>query len=191
MTDEKNINRQRPPNPDLQQTDPAALRKQEQQKRKNIAQKSLKYTLLGILAIALALSAFIWYVFYGPRWGTMHYGVCKVFAERYIDFPTTMKVRDVEYYGLNARLFISHMDAAGQSRYNVIECEYAMGTFEVSRVRVDRRVISSIDENNASNPEILNEFNKGVDAILLNPPDLLLPRSKIGQPLRNLWQGDS
>ncbi|MCB9964141.1 MAG: hypothetical protein H6855_06125 [Rhodospirillales bacterium] len=146
--------------------------------------------LLAVLAV-LGITGFLAYVFYGPRWGPIHYGICKVFVERYIDFPTTLKVRDVEYYGPNIRIFVSHQDSAGQFNYNVFECEYARGTFEITRARKDRKIISDLDTKDKVHPEILESFNKGIPAILRNPPDLLLPRSTRGLSLNELWIGDN
>lgn len=151
--------------------------------------KSLKIAIiLGLLFIFLACS-FLWYVFYGPRWGTMHYGVCKVFAERHIDFPHTMKVRSVDYYKLTARVTIGHVDASGQFYSDVYECEFASDSLKITRVRINRKLLSDIKEDSRINPQILEKFNQGIDAILLNPPSLLLPRSIRGVPINSLWAG--
>ncbi len=154
------------------------------------AAKALKIMFMIVVFLVFAVSAFLWYVFHGPQWGTMYYGVCKVFAERYVDFPTTMNIREVEYYGLNVRLFVSHLDASGQFNFNVVECEYGKGTLEITRVRVDRKVLSDTNEDNPIEKEILENFNKGLNAILMNPPSLLTPRSKRDAALADLWQGE-
>ena len=169
--------------------------KSKNKKNNNLTIQLIKYGILGILVFVMLVSGFLWYVYYGPRWGTMHYGVCKVFTEKYIDFPPTMKIREVEYYRMNARVFTSHIDAAGQFNYNVIECTFGKpGSMEITRVRVDRKIISDVspdlDPNEHINPEILKGFNTGLNAILLNPPDLLIPRSKRNAELEDLWQGE-
>lgn len=188
--------------PDSKQAPPKSTAKGKKPAQKKAAPKTkkamrmqaLKFIFIGVVLFILGASGFLWYVFYGPRWGTMHYGVCKVFAERWVDFPSTMKVREVDYYRLTARVYISHIDAGGQFNYNIIECEYGKGTLEITRVRVDRKTLSDTDPNNQegvqTNPEILRNFNMGLNAILINPPDLLLPRSTRGAPLVDLWQGD-
>lgn len=158
--------------------------------KKSLGIQALKFGTLGVLLVIFGVGGFLWYIFYGPRWGTMHYGVCKVFAERWVDFPSTMKVREVEYYRANARVYVSHIDAAGQFNYNVIECEYGKGTLEITRIRIDRKVLSDTDPEAPINPDILRNFNMGLNAILMNPPELLLPKSTRGAPLNDLWQGD-
>lgn len=164
--------------------------KQRMQKTANLGKKTIKTIIILVFVVALGASAFLWYVFYGPRWGTMHYGICKVFAERFVDFPSSMKIREVEYYGATARVFVSHIDAAGQFNFNVFECEYGQGTLQLTRVRVDRKIISDTDTDNPINPDILRNFNKGLNSILLNPPSLLIPRSKRDAELVDLWQGE-
>jgi hypothetical protein len=155
-----------------------------------VSVRSLKIAAVVVLVIILGIIGFFWFVFYGPKWGTMHYGVCKVFAERMIDFPTTMNVREVEYFGWNIRLFISHIDAAGQFNYNIVECYYGKQSLEITRIRVDRKVLSDTSETEPVNPEMIRSFNKGLDAILLNPPSLLMPRSTLNAPLSELWRGE-
>ena len=173
---------------DKKESAPASAKKPKS--KKSLGIQALKFGTLGVLLVIFGVTGFLWYIFYGPRWGTMHYGVCKVFAERWVDFPSTMKVREVEYYRANARVFISHIDAAGQFNYNVIECEYSKGTLEITRIRIDRKVLSDTDPEAPINPDILRNFNMGLNAILMNPPDLLLPRSTRGAPLNDLWRGE-
>ena len=159
-------------------------------KTAELGKKTLKIVILLVILGIICASSFLWYLFYGPRWGTMHYGVCKVFAERFVDFPSTMKIREVEYYLATARVYVSHIDAAGQFNYNIFECEFSKGTLEITRVRVDRKIISDTDPDTPVNADILRNFNKGLNSILLNPPSLLIPHSKRNAKLSDLWQGE-
>ncbi len=190
-TDTRNIKQKKEENAaDFKASPPHPAMRNSSKNAKAMGLKALKYMIIGVIVVIFGISAFLWYVFYGPKWGTMYYGVCKVFAERMVDFPSTMKVREVQYYRLTARVYISHIDASGQFNYNVIECEYGKGSYEITRVRVDRKILSDTDKELPVNPDILNNFNKGLNAILINPPDLLLPRSTQGAPLVDLWRGE-
>jgi hypothetical protein len=134
----------------------------------------------GILLVALAVAGFFWYVFYAPRYGTIHYGICKVFAERQISFPSTMTVRDVEYYRNRLRVYVTHIDAAGQYRYDGFECAFNLPGFEIISARLNR---DPLPQQN------VNEFNKTINVILANPPDLEVPRPLRDSSLQDLWHG--
>jgi hypothetical protein len=141
--------------------------------------KRKQYLKIAGGTIALVIVLFIWALFL-PRNGTIHYGICQVFAERYITFPSTMRVRDVEYFGLTVRVFATHIDAAGQYRYDQFLCEFNTESLEIQEAQINRKVV---------NPAIVAEFNKGLDAILLNPPDLTLPPPLSDLSIKELWHG--
>ena len=141
--------------------------------------KRKKYLKIGGAVGALLIVLFIWGLLL-PRSGTIHYGICRIFAERYITFPSTMRVRDVEYYGLTVRVFATHIDAAGQYRYDQFLCEFDNQSLDIKEAQINRRVVD---------PVIVADFNKGLDAILLNPPDLTLPPRLSDLSIKELWHG--
>ena len=141
--------------------------------------KRKRYLRIGGGAVALLLVIFIWALLL-PRSGTIHYGICKVFAERYITFPFTMRVLDVEYFGLTVRVYATHIDASGQYRYDQFLCEFDNQNLDIKEAQINRKKVD---------PLIVTDFNKGLDAILLNPPDLTLPPRLSDLSIKELWHG--
>ena len=152
-------------------------RRRDQQYPRHTKQKILK--IAGMIIGGLMFCWSIYFIF-SPRMGTIHFGICRVFSERYIAFPSTMRVRDVEYYGLTVRVYVTHIDSSGQYRYDQFLCEFQLDNLEIQKVEVNRKVV---DE------EMVTEFNRGIDAILLNPPDLTLPPRLSDLSIKELWHG--
>ncbi len=104
-----------------------------------------------------------------PRKGTMLYGVCLVFTERLVDYPSTLKVNYVEQYQMATRIGFSHIDPFGQFSTEMIECAYR--TDPKMGLALDSILLNREEIDN----EIVEEFNQGIPAIVKNSPDLTLP----------------
>ncbi len=104
-----------------------------------------------------------------PRKGTPMYGVCKVFAERLVQYPTTMGVTFVEQYQMGVRIEYHHTDGFGQYKTEMLECTFrhdpVMG-MALESVLLNREELPA---------EIVDDFNEGVLTIVKYPPDLTLP----------------
>ena len=86
MTDASTANKNKPPRKGAPAIEGALSpeAKMRMKKTAELGKKTLKIVILLVLLGIICISSFLWYVFYGPRWGTMHYGVCKIFAERHV-----------------------------------------------------------------------------------------------------------
>jgi hypothetical protein len=152
-----------------------------------ITKRKKPFSLVRFFTILLALvvlliTGWLLYYAYGPRWGSIHYGICKVFAERYIEFPHTMRVRDAEYFQYTVRVYVTHIDASGQYRYDQFICAFdPSGTLELVNVRLNRKEVEE---------QFVKDFNLGINAIILNPPDLKIPRKLSELSIRELWHGE-
>lgn len=113
------------------------------------------------------------YLLFKPFEGGMGFGVCKVFLENYVRYPSTITYRAVEDYNDNVRIWFSHTDAFGEYRQEALRCYYGPDTenmpgrgFVMTRATMNRRDID---------PEIVSKFNISIPAIRANPPDLVYP----------------
>jgi hypothetical protein len=105
----------------------------------------------------------------GPREGTLMYGVCKVFLERYVKYPQTLQIRFVEQYRMAVRIGYNSVDPFGQYTHHMMECNFkpdAETGLTTDSILLDRKELPA---------ELIQDFNKGLVAVLQNPPDLTLP----------------
>ncbi len=146
---------------DSENSSRTATPKQLTKKQKLIKYGSIAGGLIFLILIIMAGCA--------PRKGTMMYGVCLVFTERMLTYPSTLQVNYVEQYPMATRIGFSFIDSFGQFSTKMIECSYrpdkqmglAIDTVFLNRVEVDSDLVA--------------EFNRGIPAIVKNPPDLTLP----------------
>lgn len=136
--------------------------------RKTLTQKQ-KITRWAIYAGVAVLLILIVIAACTPRKGTMLYGVCLVFTERILTYPTTLQVNYVEQYPMAVRIGFSHTDTFGQFKTEMIECTYRpdaeMG-LAMDSVLLNRKEMDG---------ELVSRFNAGLPMIVKNPPDLTLP----------------
>ena len=85
-------------------------------------QKAKKYALYAVLVL-FALYVVAW-LFSGPSYGTIRYGICKVFLQRSIPYPDSLDISAVWEGRKIARIQFSHTDAFGQYRLSRIQCNF-------------------------------------------------------------------
>jgi hypothetical protein len=134
---------------------------QQDKKRKYIKNASIAGGIVFLILIIMFGCA--------PRKGTMMYGVCKVFTERFVDFPSTIDIKYVEQYPMAVRIGFTQIDAFGTYSNQMMECSFrrdpAMGL-----------AMDSAEYNREPLPEEqVENFNYGIPAIVKSPPDLTLP----------------
>lgn len=136
-------------------------KKTKPKKKKSIK----KMVFLGVVGF---ISLILWWGFQ-PFRGTIEYGVCKVFAELKVSYPSTFQTLFIQNFDQSVRIYYSHLDGYGQSRSEFIECSFRPDPntgFAIESVKINRTAISQ-DE--------IENFNRTIPAILANPPDLVLP----------------
>lgn len=133
-------------------------------------QQLKKKAILGIVgAIVLMIAGFFMYMM-TPYKGGMTYGICKVFLERALTFPSTLELKGVEDFGNSVRIWYMTIDSFGNNRMQPIQCYYqpdnGSGYLQIEKVQIRRRDVDQA---------IVDDFNKTIPAIYAYPPDLALP----------------
>lgn len=133
---------------------------------------------MGIfIAIGSLLLYGIWWLF-KPYEATMKYGICKVFMERNIHYPQTMKIRNVRDRSSAAEIWLSYTDAFGQDMAQRIRCNFVTdeitGLWKVKGISIGKIKISE---------EEIAKFNKTIPAIYAYPPELVVPFELPDNPL--------
>lgn len=119
---------------------------------------------LAILLVILIVSSFS-----SPRIGTWRYGVCKVFLERYSQYPPDLKILTAGEKEGSARIGYLLTNSYGSRESELMECFYntAGNTVKLSRVTIDRKPLDQ---------SMINDFNPTIPTILAQEDlDLTLP----------------
>lgn len=103
-----------------------------------------------------------------PKQGGATLGICKVFVERFVPYPTTLQYQFTEIYPKAVRVGYTHIDAFGQFRLDMAECAFRPDT---KRGAVVDSVLVNREDLDAA---LVERFNAGLPAILANMPDLTL-----------------
>lgn len=117
--------------------------------------------------------AFFAAVFLTPKIGTIHYGICKTYLELHEPYPSYLEY--VQGYDSGNLVVIDYnrIDSFGQRSLNQIRC--------IFKSEGDVNEISRIDVNGKTNihpmesQDEIDKFNRGIPAILQNPPSLIMP----------------
>lgn len=110
-----------------------------------------------------------------PMQGSERYGICKVFLELNELYPREIKYLSVEDWD-PVKIHYRKVDPFGVESVNLIECyskRDSAGNLLYDLAKVDINGKARVYE--AEKPEVIEKFNKGISAILLNMPDLTLP----------------
>lgn len=149
-------------------------------KKKKLAQR----TKISAGVFAFLFIIFIIWAATQPRYGTMYFGVCKVFIEQQLFFPDSMRVRDLRPIiggsDVSFRMWVTYIGESGRYHYRSFECTFKGRDLELRRVTQELR---PYDE------ELIEQFNLSLPAILAHPPNLELPPFMDG-PLESLWHGN-
>jgi hypothetical protein len=111
--------------------------------------------------------------------GTWRYGLCKVFLERYAQYPTHIKLLTSGEKQNSAQLGYININSYGSQNSEMMECFYNIDQNGVTlnHVTVNRRTF---------NQDMVNEFNQSIPIILEREDlDLVLP-PRLGWTLESL-----
>ncbi len=147
-----------------------------QAKTKKRRKKQMKFGIAG--GVILVLGALFMYII-TPYKGGMNYGICKVFAERNLTFPSTMKVMATEEFRTSIRIWYMMIDSFGNERMQPIQCYFTEGDYgylKLTKVKIRRRELEQ---------SVIDGFNKTIPVIYAFPPNLEIPYPDT-QTLQNL-----
>ncbi len=133
------------------------------------AKKKSNKKLFG--GIAVGIVALIIWVGAQPLRGTIKFGICRVFAEQTITYPTTMKVVAVIERAANndVRMDFSYLNEYGEYMVNSAHCTFRPDPntgWVATELLINRQKVPK---------ERIDIFNSTIPFILANPPSLILP----------------
>lgn len=139
----------------------------------------------GVQIVALIIGGYLLYTAYGFLFGTykagITYGICKVYLENHVRFPTHLKITGLDDFGSNVRLWFTRVDPFGVHRMENIRCYYtydeARGSSIVEKVLIERRE----EPQNK-----VDAFNDILPVVLQNLPDLSWPYPDSDKTLDNI-----
>ncbi len=118
---------------------------------------------------AVAVVIFVIYVGIQPLAGTINFGICRVFAERTLVYPSTMRVVSVQERPQDVRMDVVSLNQFGESMVTQVTCNFhtdVSNLHKLAGVTVNRRKVPDRD---------VAIFNTTIPYILANPPSLVLP----------------
>lgn len=122
-----------------------------------------------------------------PRTGNILYGMCSQFLQLQLQFPETIKQKDIELYPRAARIYYTHIDGFGEYQLESIECAFYQD--EVKGVQLESVFFSNVKEVTSKvraqgkgriypvEKEYIDKFNESRSpaAIMGAEPDLTIP----------------
>lgn len=136
------------------------------QKKQNQKKQRLKWAgiLTGVLFLTWAISGL-----FAPYKGDARFGICKVFLENSVRYPSHLRLSTVEDFGNSIRIWYAQTDAFGEYKLEQIQCFYKsdeqLGMI-LEKITFNRR---PIDEQKVA------DFNLILPVVLQNLPDLSYP----------------
>lgn len=133
------------------------------QKKKKVSGKQIA------IGIAVVLVSYVLYLGFQPLTGTINFGICRVFAERTLIYPSTMRVVAVQDRPQDVRLDVVSLNQFGESMVTQVTCNFhtdAANLHKLSGVLINRRKVPDRE---------VAIFNTTIPFILANPPSLVLP----------------
>lgn len=132
-------------------------------KKRKLSGKKIAALLVG------GVVCFILYVGFQPIKGTINFAICRVFAERNLVYPSTMRVMAAQERPQDVRLDVASVNQFGESMVTQVTCNFhtdAANLHRLSSVLINRRKVSERE---------VAIFNTTIPYILANPPSLALP----------------
>lgn len=133
-----------------------------------VKKKASLWKIGGIGVGAVSIFGLLVYVALAPKKGGPMLGVCKVFIERFVFYPPTLKYQFIEQYPKAVRIGYTYIDGFGQFRLDMAECGFrpdVQGGMVLDSVLLNREDIEQ---------DIIDRFNVGLPTIFANMPDLTL-----------------
>lgn len=122
----------------------------------------------GIAAGAVSVFGLLVYVAIAPKTGGPMIGICKVFVERSVFYPTTLRYQFITQFPKAVRIGYTYTDGFGQFHLDMAECGF----------RPDAQIGMVLDSVLLNREDIeqdeVDRFNVGLPAIFENMPDLAL-----------------
>jgi len=123
----------------------------------------------GLLLVTLMVLYFA-LSYTAPREGTWRYGICKVFLERYAQYPMDLKILTAAEKQNSAQIGYLTTNSYGSRESELMECFYNTGEtgVSISRITINRKTY---------NQEIVDDFNTSIPILLGNEGmDVTLPK---------------
>lgn len=123
------------------------------------------------ISVGIVLFSIIMYLGFQPVTGGINYGICRVFAEGTLIYPTTMRVVSAQQRPQDVRMDVVSLNQFGESMVTQMVCNFhtdAANQHKLASVVINRRKVPERD---------VAIFNTTIPFILANPPSLVLPRA--------------
>lgn len=85
---------------------------------------STKSIIIGVTLIILIFVIVMTVQSFAPRKGNILYGICTHFIELQLQFPDTIKQKEIELYRKGVRIYYTHMNGYGEERLEMSECSF-------------------------------------------------------------------
>jgi len=156
---------------DLYDNDESSGKKRKKKKRKKKKKINPIEAHKGklIFLCVLGILGYGYYVLSQPRVGSIGFGMCKVFLEKWVEFPAELRISTVTEFKDSVRIWYVQTDSFGQYRMEPIRCYYANTPekgFHMEKIEINRKDLDR---------EIVDGFNRSMPAILMTEEYLHIP----------------
>lgn len=124
----------------------------------------LLYAIIGAAVIGL-----IYFVATQKAYGTIKYGICQVFIEKTLSYPTEFRVASAYEKPNEVRMEYTTTNEYGEYILKTVVCVFKpdpVNGWALTEVQVNRNKLPD---------EMIDSFNPTIPSIIANPPDLALP----------------
>jgi hypothetical protein len=124
---------------------------------------------IGLCGLGVLMLFLIVLTFTGSQQGTWRYAICKVFLERYAEYPPSIKILTAGEKQSSAQIGYMITNAFGSRESELMECFYNVTSLgvQLNRVTVERIPLPQ---------ELIDSFNPTINAIITQPDlDTTLP----------------
>ncbi|MBX2833728.1 MAG: hypothetical protein KTR28_02025 [Micavibrio sp.] len=149
-----------------------------------IAEKKKKKKKLAIQGAAALFGVFVVFQLYDFLFSTQQapvtYGICRVYMELQVKFPSELKFVGLENFGANVRVWYTRTDPFGGQHLENIRCYFARsaerGSY-IEKIEIDRR---------EEPRDKVERFNKVLPVVSANLPSLNWPSSDTGKSVQSI-----
>ncbi|MDB5490754.1 MAG: hypothetical protein JWO78_603 [Micavibrio sp.] len=129
--------------------------------------------------IAVGIIGLIVWTVMQPRYGSIQFGICKVFIEKTLSYPLDYRVVSVYEKPNEVRMEYTSTNEYGEYILRQVSCRFRPDPVTVW-------ALTEVLQNRVKLPEeMVTPFNATIPGIIANPPDLALPYEP-GDNLMNL-----
>lgn len=137
------------------------------EKRKASRKRNIK---IGLWIVGVIFAFWAYDALFSLKKGGTGFGLCKVFIELHVQYPTELRYSYVLPMSRTMRIWYVQHDAFGQTRFDKMDCTFRPDDtygMALEKVTINRREME---------PSALEAFNKTIPAIMAYPPDLTYPQ---------------